>query len=100
MAAPAVTTPLLLRRRWTGPGYRQIRCALCYLRFWPWQKQVRGANYFPHPYMRVHPLCGRVYVEMRRRRHEAQLREHLGSIRQNRGYRHMNTVEANLALRE
>lgn len=49
---------LLTRRRWHGK-YRQIRCALCYHLFWPWQVRWKGANYFPHPYMKVHEWCGK-----------------------------------------
>ena len=44
---------LMTRRRWRGK-YRQIRCAWCYRRFWPWQLRVKGANYFPHPWMDCH----------------------------------------------
>jgi hypothetical protein len=44
---------MLIRRRWAG-RYRQVRCAWCYRRLWPWQATVTGANYFPHPYMTCH----------------------------------------------
>ena len=48
---------LMTRRRWRGK-YRQIRCAVCYRLFWPWQARWGGANYFRHPYMLVHKQCG------------------------------------------
>jgi len=56
-------TPRLMRKRWLLPSrrahrYHQIRCAICYRRMWPWQAQIRGANYFPHPYMQCHVQCG------------------------------------------
>ena len=47
----------LLRRRWLGQGYVAVRCAVCYRRFWPWQRTLRGANYFRHPYMMCHRQC-------------------------------------------
>lgn len=50
-------TPRLLTRRPHHGKYRQVRCALCYHRFWPWQQQIKGANYFPHPWMQVHVRC-------------------------------------------
>lgn len=52
---------LLTKRQYRGK-YRTIRCALCYRRFWPWQRTVRGANFFPHPYMMTHFICGMRYV--------------------------------------
>jgi hypothetical protein len=57
-----VTRPRLLTRRPYRGKYRQYRCALCYQRLWPWQATCRGANYFPHPYMRVHSYCGWYYA--------------------------------------
>ena len=48
---------------WGRSRYRQRRCAVCYRRFWPWQERWKGANYFPHPYMQVHPLCGQRKAE-------------------------------------
>lgn len=52
------TVPRLLVKRWPAKSYKQIRCALCYRRFMPWQERWRGANYFRHPYMQVHKGCG------------------------------------------
>jgi len=49
----------LLKRRFFRPGFRQIRCAVCYRRLWPWQARARGANYFPHPWMLCHLACGK-----------------------------------------
>jgi len=64
-----MTPRLLTRHRWRGK-YRQIRCAVCYRRFWPWQQQIRGANYFKHPWMMCHLSCG--LAEEKRLRSAAQ----------------------------
>ena len=55
----------LLRRRLFGAGYLPVQCALCYRPFRPWQKTIRGANYFPHPYMMCHRDCALAYVAAR-----------------------------------
>lgn len=50
--------PRLMSRRPRRGKFRQIRCAICYRRFRPWQRRWVGANYFPHPWMLVHRKCG------------------------------------------
>jgi hypothetical protein len=52
----------LMRRRWFGePPYRQVLCGLCHRRLWPWQRRIKGANYYPHPFALVHPMCAVLY---------------------------------------
>ncbi len=53
-------TPRLLSTRAGLRSHRfySVRCAVCYRRFWPWQRRTGGANYFRHPWMDCHPACG------------------------------------------
>jgi hypothetical protein len=70
--------PQMMHRRWIKwgrPPYKQTRCSLCYRRFWPWQERIRGANYFPHPYMTVHPICGKVYLRALGKDYRAEVQD-------------------------
>jgi len=66
--------PDLMRARiWPRRTYRQVRCALCYRHFMPWSRKIKGANYFPHPWMMCHLMCGLMYeagIESMRKRGE------------------------------